>query len=306
VRRSEYPVAGHDRLLLRILGAIWLLDGILQLQPAMFTRSFVNDIIAPTAQGQPDVVSGPVHWAVHLIAPHIAFYNALFATTQLVIGVCLLIPFAVRPALAVSVLWSVAVWWLAEGLGGILSGSASILTGGPGAVILYAMAGVAMWPLRSPDGGPDVALHESAKGRILVGGGWLVIWGGAALSLVQHSLASQIDDSASMTEGWISNLDRHLASFTGRNETFTTVVGIALFIFVGAGILRPRLRRPALVSGLVLAILFWGFGQGFGGLVTGSATDPNAAPLYALLALILWPAKPPCEGQVQFAPAGAG
>jgi hypothetical protein len=38
------------------------------------------------------------------------------------------------------------VWWLGEGLGGIFTGLASPLTGGPGAAVLYALLAVLIWP----------------------------------------------------------------------------------------------------------------------------------------------------------------
>ena len=39
-----------------------------------------------------------------------------------------------------------------------------------------------------------------------------------------------------------------------------------------------------------MAAVFWVFGQAFGEIMTGGATDPNSAPLLALLALAYWPA----------------
>ena len=45
----------------------------------------------------------------------------------------------VRLALAASIAWSLAVWWLGEGLGGILAGTASPVNGAPGPVLFYAI-----------------------------------------------------------------------------------------------------------------------------------------------------------------------
>ena len=45
-------------------------------------------------------------------------------------------------ALAASIAWALAVWWLGEGLGGVLTGAASPVTGAPGAALLYALAAV--------------------------------------------------------------------------------------------------------------------------------------------------------------------
>jgi len=39
----------------------------------------------------------------------------------------------------------------------------------------------------------------------------------------------------------------------------------------------------------VLSLSYWVLGQGFGGILTGTATDPNSGPLFVLLAAILYP-----------------
>ena len=44
----------------------------------------------------------------------------------------------VKIALGTSVVWSLAVWWLGEGLGSVLIGGASPVEGAPGAAIIYA------------------------------------------------------------------------------------------------------------------------------------------------------------------------
>ncbi|MGN6330053.1 MAG: hypothetical protein ACTHOD_00170 [Motilibacteraceae bacterium] len=118
---------------------LWLLDAGLQYQPYMFTKAFAKDVIASTAEGQPGWVAGPVMWAADLTGAHPLAWNAVFATVQLLLAVGLLWPRTVRAALAGSVAWSLGVWWLGEGLGGVASGHAMLLTGGPGAVLLYAV-----------------------------------------------------------------------------------------------------------------------------------------------------------------------
>jgi hypothetical protein len=51
----------------------------------------------------------------------------------------------------------------------------------------------------------------------------------------------------------------------------------------------PQLTRPALITAVVLAALIWVFGENFGEIPTGDATDPNSGPLLALFALCFWP-----------------
>jgi hypothetical protein len=58
---------------------------------------------------------------------------------------------------------------------------------------------------------------------------------------------------------------------------------------VAAGVFLPaRLGRAVLVLAVVVAVALW-LAQGLGGIFTGAGTDPNSAPLLALLALSYWP-----------------
>jgi hypothetical protein len=53
--------------------------------------------------------------------------------------------------------------------------------------------------------------------------------------------------------------------------------------------LPPPLARGTLILALVVAAVIWVFGEAFGTILAGGGTDPNSAPLLALLALAYWP-----------------
>ena len=89
------------RRLQLLLAGLWLLDGVLQLQPVMFTRRFPA-MLAESAAGQPGVVAAPVTWAARLIAGHPAPANAAFAALQIALGLGLAWRPEVRPAPALS------------------------------------------------------------------------------------------------------------------------------------------------------------------------------------------------------------
>ena len=127
------------------LAVLWLLDGILQYQPSMFTKAFPQ-MLGSTAHGNPAVVAAPITWSAGFIGHHLAVANGLFATVQVALGLGIAWRPTVRLALAASVAWSLGVWWLGEGLGGVLAGTASPAGGAPGAVILYAVLAVLLWP----------------------------------------------------------------------------------------------------------------------------------------------------------------
>jgi hypothetical protein len=134
--RTPRPLVRAQRTLQIILGLFWILDAALQFQPYMFSKGFVNTFVLANAGGQPTVIRWVITNVGHFLVPHIAVWNSLFALTQLAIGVGLLFPRTVRPALAISFPYALGVWVFGEGLGMILTGSASALTGAPGSVLI--------------------------------------------------------------------------------------------------------------------------------------------------------------------------
>jgi hypothetical protein len=61
----------------------------------------------------------------------------------------------------------------------------------------------------------------------------------------------------------------------------------AVPFLVGVGALSRRARTWAVAAGLVLSIATWVIGQDLGQLYSGQATDPNSAPLIAVMAVVL-------------------
>ncbi|HEY2075613.1 MAG TPA: hypothetical protein VGH53_04685, partial [Streptosporangiaceae bacterium] len=139
------PLPDARRWLQLGLAAIWLLDGVLQFQSMMFTGAF-SQTLAGTAGGNPAVIADPINWAARLIADHPVATNTTFAMIQVLLGLGIAGRRTLKVALAASIAWSLGVWWFGEGLGGILNGGASPVNGAPGAVILYALLAVLLWP----------------------------------------------------------------------------------------------------------------------------------------------------------------
>ena len=150
---GDLESAGARRALQISLGLAWLLDAALQYQPYMFGKSFVTGVLDPSAMGSPALLANPVLVSGQLIGHHPAAWNAAFATIQLLLAGGLLWRRTVRAALAGTIVWSLGVWWLGEGLGGIFSGMASPITGAPGAAILYALIAALVWPPRTAPAG---------------------------------------------------------------------------------------------------------------------------------------------------------
>jgi hypothetical protein len=133
--RQHAAEFGPRRQLQLALAVLWLLDGVLQFQPTMFGRAFPR-MLSATAQGNPAFVATPVTWGATLIAHHETALNAVFAATQLALGLGIALRPTLKLALAASIAWSLSVWWLGEALGAVLTGTATPGSGAPGAAVL--------------------------------------------------------------------------------------------------------------------------------------------------------------------------
>ncbi len=303
---QRHPLVRSQRILQIVLGLIWILDAALQFQPYMFSKNFVPTFVLANASGQPAVI----HWVItnvgNFLAPHPAVWNALFASIQLLIGVGLLFRRTVRPALALSFPYVLGVWVFGEGLGMLLTGSATALTGAPGSVLIYGLIGLMAWPRNFPGARsvPDdeaVGVGSSAAGHGIGGPSTpLAIWSGFwALSAVlfllpdnrtQSSIGSAITGMAPGTPGWYSHFLDSTGHHFGSVGTPTAWVLAAVSLVIGFGPLVARRPGAFLAAGGVLTFLLWITGQGFlGGVFTGSGTDPNTGPLIILLALAMMP-----------------
>jgi hypothetical protein len=69
------------------------------------------------------------------------------------------------------------------------------------------------------------------------------------------------------------------------------VLAVALVIIAVGVYLPPPVMRATLVLAVVVAAVIWVFGEAFGEIMAGGATDVNSGPLLALLALSYWPSR---------------
>ena len=311
--RAEAARGAPDarRLLQLTLAGIWLLDGVLQYQAFMFSKGF-SDMISGTASGNPRAVASPITWNASLVQHHLVLLNTIFATIQLLLGIGIAWRPTVRVALAASIAWSLGVWWFGEGLGMVLTSAASPVNGAPGAVIIYALLAVLLWPADRPGRlAPFTAAR--AVGAPVARALWLVLWLSLAyFALLPGNRAPQAlhDMIAGMEDGepgWLAALDRGAASLVAHQGLAASVVLAIALVIVAVGVYLPApAARGTLVLAIVMAAVIWVFGEAFGVIMTGGGTDPNSGPLLALLALAYWPARAAATAPSRTAPAGAG
>jgi hypothetical protein len=293
------------------LGMIWLLDGLLQLQPKMFGSGFADNVILPTTMRQPGVVSDTITHVAHLIAVQPALVNAVFAATQILIGIGLLIRETVKPALALSFVWALGVWALGEGLGMLFTGMASPLTGAPGAALLYVAIGILVWPRTA---GPAVDGPAAAEGPLGARGGkaiWAVTWVGMGILWLLPAnrsggtISGAISGAVTGEPGWLAHVQLAVAHALASGGGSVAVVCAGLSFVIGLGPLVSRHTTVFLVAGAALALDYWVFGEAFGGVFTGLGTDPNTGPLLVLLALAVYPNRAPARSvAAAHSPAG--
>ena len=277
------------------LGLIWLLVGLLQFQSFMYTHGLITEVFAPAAGKQWSIVGGPMKTIDAFYGRDLTLWNTLAAEIQCVIGLGLILSKkTVKAALALSFLWALAVWWFGEGFGGLTSNTLpSPLMGAPGAVILYAIIGLLVWPTSKREGRSpaDMGPFGDRGGLYVWSGLWLL---SAGLWLVNANRASgatheMMKGMAEASPHWLAKFQNSVVNHTQGHGTTIAVVLAIVSVAVAVGV-WTRLRWPALAVGIVVSLAYWVFGQSLGGpFWIGNATDVNAGPLFVLLAVALFP-----------------
>ena len=287
------------RQLIRVgFGVLWLLDGVLQMQPAM-PLGLPANVTEPAAAGAPGWVRhlvdfGGQAWSYHPVA---AAASAVWI--QIGIGIWLLTaargPWSRLGGLA-SVGWGLVVWIFGEAFGGIFAPGLSWLFGAPGAALWYAVAG-ALIAL------PDRSwLGDQLGRRLLAGaGGFLAVmavlqawpgrgfWSGT-IGRQPGSLTSMVQSMSQTSQpGFLASLVRGFGTFTAGHGFLVNLVVVVALAVTGAGLaggaLVPAWRpvlRPAVGLLLVLSAAVWVLVQDMG-VFGGLGTDPNSMIPFALL-----------------------
>lgn len=282
----------RTRRMMRIaLGALWTLDGLLALQPNMGINNL--GIILMGGWGQP-------RWMIHLLNDTIVayiFHHHLAQTLDLaLVGLQLGVGLAIltgverlqRAGLIVSVPLGLLTWFVGEWAGGLLARGASFFTGAPGAALLYVL--VALLLLRSSSWwarpGTLVTIRRLSGILWLAGAVFQVVpWEGF---WAPGTLVGAVRENAVMSPeraltvpiySFMAWAKTHYVPANAVLAAGMTLLGIGLLL--GAG-------RWFYAYALAVLIAFWWIGENFGALLGQAATDPNSAPLWALLLLPGW------------------
>jgi hypothetical protein len=173
---------------------------------------------------------------------------------------------------------------------------ASPLNGAPGAVIIYALLAVLLWPADRDIAAPFTAAR--AAGAHVARGLWLVLWLSLAYfaltpaNRAPQAISGMISGMESGNPGWLAALDRGAASLVSGDGLAASIVLAVALIAIAVGVYLPSpAAKATVVLAIVVALVIWVFGEAFGMIMAGGATDPNSGPLLVLLALSYWPLK---------------
>lgn len=287
------------------LGVIWLIDAILQAQPWIFSKAFGTTIIKGSAMGQPALLGKPLLWIAGIVI-HYPQLNVIFMLAQFAIAFGLFSRKTIKAALAASFFWGIGVWYVGDGLGGIFTGGSLMLAGFPTAPILYSIISIALWPRESTPqlrakGDSLVGLAAQKMDRLFnkISGriahiSWPLLWIVGSLyallpsQLTSNAVSQAIKASASSSPAWLARLDNQVIPVVHSLGITLVIALVVTQFFVGVGYCFSVTRKASLMVGSIVAVAYWVFGQALGAITTGQSTDVNSAPLFILLALVIF------------------
>lgn len=255
-----------------MLGSLWLIDGILQMQPQM-PFGFSHFVVLPAIQSLPGPISTILYPAVMVWNSHGIVFDALASTIQLFIGACFILSRSTRVisiTAVVSMIWGVVIWVMAEGMGAVFQSSLSLISGFPGAALIYVIVS-ALLLSRLSDNGIKAYLRGflfvffilSAIIQALPFEGY---WSPGALSSIPSGMVLATQPVI------LSTLHLKFSIWLSHNYVIWNTLFSLTFLVTGIlWILRSK--ASAMVTA-VLMLFIWFLGQDFG--VFGMyGTDPN-------------------------------
>ena len=294
LRRGCAPFTPTRNRVAALLGALWIVDGLLQLQPYFFSGRF-EGVLYENLMADPQLLERFLEAVYADMASLLPLSNICIIAIQVVLGGLIIVPKTRKTGILLSIPWSLVVWFFGENAGGILSSFTSPITGlFPGAVLLYAVLGLLVWPTARADSGPSIAATGMIPRRA-VEWSWGLIFGLSALITLWSGFPGTVVlnmDWNMVGAGQPFGLQALLDGLSGAAvSTFGWMVVFActaVCLIIGLAPLVSRTRAGFVVAWILLLVL-WVLGQAFGGIFSGQGTDFSQAPLYALILLTLYP-----------------
>jgi len=292
------PVEPAGRQVARtVFGALWVLDGLLQLQGSM-ALGMPSGVLQPAADGSPGWVHDLVHFGITVWSNHPVTAAASVVWIQIGIGVWLLVAPRGRwsqiGGLA-SMGWGVVVWTVAEAFGGIFAPGATWLFGAPGAVLLYVIAGgLIALPERVWIGQRLGRIVTGLSGTFFVGMAVLQAWPGRGFwhGRTVHggpgTLARMVEGMAATPQpAVLSSMVHAFARFDVAHGWGVNLFAVVALAATGLLLLSGRHRLVVIGAGAtaVLCLADWVLVEDLG-FLGGVGTDPNSMlPILAVVVI---------------------
>jgi hypothetical protein len=164
----------------------------------------------------------------------------------------------------------------------VLSGTASPVSGAPGAVLLYALLAMLLWP--AGPGRPASFAAARAVGVPVARVLWMALW--LALewftltpaNRAPQAMAQTIAGMADSEPRWLAGLDRAAASLVAGHGLAASITLAVTLVIIAGGIWLPRSAgRAVLVLAIAVAAVIWIVGEGLG----ASSPAPPRTPIPA-------------------------
>jgi hypothetical protein len=296
---AETRNLGFGNFLRLSFGSLWILDGILQLQPEM-SYGFISNVVTPVINGLPAFLQPYLSPITIIWAAHPVLFDSISAIIQIAIGSGMLIfnkGHRLDAVLIISITWGIVVWTIGEGFGGTILPGASYLTGFPGSAIVYVLVSVVLiLRIGQPSKTRIISLFIaiifslSALEQALPSNGF---WYRGAISSIPGGMASNVQpvQLQSMLY-WFSSVF---------SSTFMTWNSVFVALFLAIAIFWSLDSKYAPYLTILASILIWVVFQDFG-VIGGYGTDPNTALPMILLSLSVIISRH--SSSANFAPVG--
>jgi cytochrome oxidase Cu insertion factor (SCO1/SenC/PrrC family) len=289
VAADAMPEPAARRVLRIGFGALWILDGLLQLQSAM-PLGLPSNVIQPSAAASPQWVQHVVNSGVSIWSNHPIQAASSAVWIQLGLGLWLIVAPRGRWSRlggAASAGWGLVVWIFGEAFGGIFAPGATWLFGTPGAVLFYCVGGLLVAL-------PERAFLTPRLGRIVLTLGGVFLLGMAVLQAWPGrgfwqgrggTLPSMVGDMSRTSQpGFLSSWVASFGSFDDAHGWAVNLFAVVALAAIGGLLISGR--RRAVLGGIgaliVLCLADWVLVEDLG-FLGGLGTDPNSMLPMALL-----------------------
>lgn len=273
------------QVLQRGFGILWIINGLLKLQPGMFTPNLISNVVGANAtDNQPAwlyhlMIAGANVW--HAGLPFTTIAMALFEMA-LGIGLMALSGQKRRVLLWVMIVWCLIVWVMAEGMGGVLSGTPTFPGDSPGSTPFYAVGAILL------------LYPHWVKPTFYRWAG--AFWGIAAMvQLLPYnwnaSTLAGVFGNVTMNgfePVWVDRLNNTFIMLGFHHPLVINILLVMVMALLAIGYGSGRIGGPIWWMTILWLAFLWAIPQAFGTIFTGTGTDlGNEFPLV----LLLWAAK---------------